>query len=82
LLDGKTERLTGGQWAIKHAHGKNIKPAGDAQVACTFRTKRDAQEFIRENYGYIARRADLRKEPHGWRMPLPVKVLISVERTK
>jgi hypothetical protein len=29
-------------------------------------------------YGFIADRADLRAEPHGWRMPLPIKLIVAV----
>lgn len=41
-----------------------------------FRSRSQAREFIEENYGYIKERPDLRKEPHGWKMPVPVKVKI------
>lgn len=39
-----------------------------------FRTRKACQAWIRHNYGYIAKRPDLRREPHGWRMPQPVRV--------
>jgi len=41
-----------------------------------FRTRKECREFIKAKYGYIAERPDLRTEPHGWRMPQPVKVNI------
>lgn len=41
-----------------------------------FRTKREATAWIREGYGYIRHRSDLRAEPHGWRIPKPVRVTI------
>jgi hypothetical protein len=44
-----------------------------------FPTRREARAFIKERWGYIASRPDLRKAPHGWRMPIPVRVLITVE---
>lgn len=50
-----------------------------------FRTKKAANEFIREHYGYIAKRKDLRSAPHNWRMPKAVLVGVSlaeVKRTK
>lgn len=37
-------------------------------------TKREAGEWIEEHYGYLRNRPDLRAEPHGWRMPRPVRV--------
>jgi len=42
-----------------------------------FRTKRECLAFIRERYGYIRRRPDLRRPPHNWRMPKPVRVTIA-----
>lgn len=41
-----------------------------------FHTRSAARKFINEQYGYIRTRADLRAEPHGWRLPLPVKVTL------
>ncbi len=38
-----------------------------------FRTRRQCRDFIKAKYGYIAERKDLRSEPHGWKMPIPVK---------
>jgi hypothetical protein len=45
-------------------------------------TKREAQEYIKEKYGYIAKRKDLREEPFGWRMPTPIKVKITIQERK
>jgi hypothetical protein len=47
-----------------------------------FRTQREANEWIRQKYGYIAKRKDLRAEPHGWRMPKPVQVTIEARKEK
>jgi len=43
-----------------------------------FRTREQARDWIRRHYGYLRGRPDLRREPHGWRMPKPVKVTIAV----
>jgi len=43
-----------------------------------FRTRRECREFIKLKYGYIAERPDLQEEPHGWMMPIPVKVKIEL----
>lgn len=43
-----------------------------------FATRTDARAFIAERHGYIRDRADLRAEPHGWRMPKPVRVTVNV----
>lgn len=47
-------------------------------VSPLFETKRGCQLYIKEKYGYLARRPDLRKEPHCWRMPKPVSVTVTV----
>lgn len=41
-----------------------------------FRKRREAREYIKQKYGYIRTREDLREEPHGWMMPIVVKVKI------
>lgn len=47
-----------------------------------FIRKKDAMEFIKVRFGYIAKRKDLRAEPHGWRMPKPVKVKVKISQMK
>lgn len=78
-LDGKQEHLVG-HLNCRDGDGAPVKPAGEAQLTLTFKTKREAQAFIRVRYGYIGQRPDLRAEPYGWKMPIPVRVRISVER--
>lgn len=39
-----------------------------------FDTREEARHYARLKYGYIKERKDLRDEPHGWRMPIPVKI--------
>jgi len=41
-----------------------------------FRTRRECREYIEQRWGYIKTRKDLRAEPHGWRLPKPVKTKI------
>jgi hypothetical protein len=41
-----------------------------------FRTRREARAFIDMEYSYIRNRPDLRTEPHGWRMPRAVRVIV------
>ena len=43
-----------------------------------FKSRREAREYISRRYGYIADRPDLKQEPHGWKMPRPVRVTVSV----
>lgn len=42
-----------------------------------FVTRRECREWIVKRYGYIKTRKDLREEPHGWRIPQPVRVTIT-----
>jgi len=55
----------------RHIIYEDLKPA-------LFRTRRECREFIKVKYGYIAERPDLQEEPHGWMMPVPVKVKIEL----
>lgn len=44
-------------------------------VVALFSTRRQAKAFIDREYGFT-RRPDLRREPHGWRIPQPIRVRI------
>lgn len=46
-------------------------------VIALFSTQRKAKEFIERKYGYIRTRKDLRNEPHGWRLPQPIRVSVT-----
>lgn len=46
----------------------------DGGVPALFRDRKSARAFIKSKYGYILRRPDLRDEPHGWRLPMAVRV--------
>ncbi len=54
---------------------------GDDGLPRLFKTKREAKAFADLCFGYIRKRPDLRREPHGWRMPRPVRVTIEVYPT-
>lgn len=41
-----------------------------------FKTRNACRAWIYDKYGYIAKRKDLRSEPHGWRVPRAVKVIV------
>lgn len=43
-----------------------------------FKKRWEARDYANREYGYIKTRKDLREEPHGWRMPIPVKIKIEV----
>lgn len=73
--------LWGAFWQSRNAQEGHIKhPLYRDGVPALFRTRREAREWIESRYGYIRNRPDLRAEPHGWRMPIPVKAGIVWER--
>ena len=71
-----------GLWAMEW-HSRNLLD-GDQRVlmvwsetsALIFRTRQECRAHIEQRYGYIRQRADLRAEPHGWRMPQAVRVAL------
>jgi len=46
-----------------------------------YRTRAECRTAIEIMFGYFRERPDLRAEPHGWKMPRPVKVKVRLERT-
>lgn len=44
-----------------------------------FYTREQVRKYIKVRYGYIAKRKDLQREPHGWQMPIPVRLKIAVK---
>jgi uncharacterized C2H2 Zn-finger protein len=71
-------------WAIRR-RSVNTLDGDRSWLECTetgpllFKTRRAAANDIERRHGYLRNRADLRAEPHGWRMPRPVRVRIMVE---
>lgn len=58
------------RWAVKW----NGTLQGEGGNLPLFRTREECREFIKERYGYIKNRDDLRRPPHNWRMPVAVRV--------
>jgi len=50
------------------------------QLPVLFHTKREAKEYIKRRFGYIATRKDLRTEPHGWRMPKAIGIILMINK--
>ncbi len=44
-------------------------------VPMIFQRRSEARAYATQRYGYIKTRKDLRSEPCGWRLPIPVHVL-------
>lgn len=74
--------LWGIQW--RDSEGGHLIMAGEpcSSTRFVFTSKKAANAYIRERYGYIATRKDLRSPPHNWRMPKAVRVVIVEEATK
>lgn len=73
-------------WAAEW-HSRNLLDGKRTHIICDedclpklFRTRAACCYWIEANYGYIKVRPDLRDEPHGWRMPVPIKVSLRQER--
>ena len=47
-----------------------------------FRTRREARQFAKDEYGYIADRPDLRKPPFNWKTARVVRVSVSIREAK
>lgn len=62
--------------------GETLHIIFDNGLPALFRTRSEARVWRDSNYGYIKTREDLRREPHGWRLPEPVKVYVLCERLK
>ncbi len=58
--------------------GKREHLMFENNLPALFVTRKQAREWITKNYGYIRTRPDLRAEPHGWKIPIPVRVKIEV----
>lgn len=59
-LDGKREYLI-------YDRERGVGPA-------LFRTRREARAYRDERFGYIGKRKDLKREPHGWKLPRVVQL--------
>ena len=70
--------LWGAEWYSKCLlDGESRDIIYENLLPALFRTRRQCRDFIKDRYGFIAGRPDLQREPHGWRMPQAVKVIIS-----
>lgn len=70
VLDGHREYLGGGARFNRHE-------AFCGYTTMAFATRAAARRFIADHYSYFAR-SDLKAEPHGWKMPRPVRVSLAV----
>ena len=70
------------RWAIQFRSNNQLDGyrsflmCGDDCNVVLFSTREEARKYNQTRYGYIKDRADLKKEPHGWKMPRVVKVQV------
>ena len=50
----------------------------DGYRVLVFKSRHEARRYIKNRYGYIAKRPDLKAEPHGWSVPRAVRVQVTV----
>lgn len=72
-----TSRLTGRRVTL-HLHWWKSPKHEHGRAFMLFDTRRACRAWIEEHYGYLRGRPDLLAEPHGWRVPVPVKVTVVV----
>jgi hypothetical protein len=73
------------RWAILWQSSTNLM--GIDAISCgtsqtnimIFHTRHEARKEIWIRFGYIKDRPDLKSEPHGWKMPKPVRIKLTVE---
>ena len=69
--------LWAAQWYSKnHLDGERRHILYRDCLPALFRTRRECRAFIKDRYGYIKEREDLRRQPHGWRLPRAIKVKV------
>lgn len=68
----------GAEWySNNHLDGETRHLIFHLGIPALFKTRREARAYIHKHYGYIKNRPDLRREPHGWRLPRPIRVEVS-----
>lgn len=65
------------RWALlwRSTGGQHLLRGGDCNVML-FRTRQQARDHRDEKYGYIRDRPDLRRAPHGWKLPKVLRVTV------
>ena len=65
-------------WALKWVSENNLDGRREHIMLRDglFPTRAKARAYRDERYGYIREREDLRREPHGWRLPKAVRVTV------
>jgi hypothetical protein len=84
-MDAATDKRWAAKWVSNNQldgrHEHLIRDMYNCNVLL-FHTRAAARAFIKEKYGYIATREDLKQEPHGWQVPKAVKIEILFTEVK
>jgi hypothetical protein len=77
------------RWAVKWVSDNSLDGKSEhfclyknCELIGIFRTRKEACKFRDDEYGYIRHRKDLRSEPHGWRVPKIVRVIVTIKEVK
>lgn len=71
------------EWHSKNqADGDRRNIQWEGGMPLLFLRRIDARDYIIHRFGYIKKHADLRCEPHGWRMPQAVRVTVELAQKK
>ena len=77
----KPIRMWGVLWRSKNkldGEDKHLMFFG-SRIPALFHSRQEARDWINDSFGYIRNRPDLKAEPHGWRLPIPIRVRIEVK---
>lgn len=79
-------------WAIRHVNeGRRYflgryfdrpAPAFEGSETLLFKTRLAARVWLSKRFGYIRKRKDLRSPPFNWKMPVVVRVIVTVKEEK
>lgn len=75
-LDGYSSHLVADRWV-----DRILVLTRATCMPILFDTRKQARDFIFKEYGWIDHRPDLRNQPHGWKKPVPVKLMITFDIT-
>lgn len=79
--------MSGVRWAAlwrsdNELDGKREHIMFENRMPKLFHTRAEARQWIVAKYGYIRQSPDLRREPHGWKTPIPVRVKVVLTLNK
>ena len=81
LVGGGTKVRWAVQWRSENktdGYREYLFSDGCACGTQLFETRAAARAFIEYQYAFLRDRPDLKREPHGWKMPRPVRVSVTV----